>query len=198
MGSSTQFLHNLSSFLYTTSSGWRLHCSLASISVPLLFQTKDIGGISTRVCEGAERSRRPCAAGKAARAQARRLGELAHLRQLAAFGDLKASDTLPGGFARCMRSLRIGNKIAVPKDGYRQAAGFDRFLLKQGVLVCAFVLVLAAPIILEIRNLLNGCKSIKPWANRRFAFFATADDGGRLVSIICNIKMPCRRGAFSG
>lgn len=198
MGSSTQFLHNLSSFLYTSSSGWRLHCSLASISVPLLFQAKDIGGISTRVCEGAERSRRPCAADKASRAQARRLGELAHLRQLAAFGDLKTSDSLPGGFARCMRSLRIGNKIAVPKDGYRQAAGFDRFLLKQGVLVCAFVLVLAAPIILEIRNLLNGYKSIKPWVNRRFVFFATADDGERIVSIVYDAKASRRRGSFSG
>lgn len=97
-----------------------------------------------------------------------------------------------------MRSLRIGNKIAVPKDGYRQTAGSYRFLLKQGVLVCAFVLVLAAPIILEIRNLLNGYKSIKPWVNRCFNYFATADDGERLVSIVYDIKMPCRRGAFSG
>ena len=97
-----------------------------------------------------------------------------------------------------MQSLRIGNKIAVPKDGYRQAAGSYRFLLEQGVLVCAFVLVLTAPIILEIRNSLNGCKSIKPWVNRCFVFFAAVDDEERLVSTIDDIKMPCRRGAFSG
>ena len=31
-----------------------------------------------------------------------------------------------------------------------------------------------------------------------FVFFAAVDDGERLVSIIYDIKMPCRRGAFSG
>lgn len=159
MGSSTQFLHNLSSFLYTTSSGWRLYCSRKSMSVwrPCSFRQKTSGEF-----------RPECARGLSGlgdlvpptnqRVRGRvRLGELAHLRQLAAFGDLKASDSLPGGFARCMRSLRIGNKIAVPKDGYRQAAGSYRFLLHQGVLVCAFVLVLAASIILKIHNLFNNC-----------------------------------------
>ena len=45
MGSSTQFLHNLSSFLYTTSSGWRLHCSRKSMSVwrPCSFRQKTSG-----------------------------------------------------------------------------------------------------------------------------------------------------------
>ena len=131
MGSSTQFLHNLSSFLYTASSGWRLHCSRKSMSVwrPCSFRQKTSGefrpecarglsGLGDLVPPTNQRVRRRV-----------RLGELAHLRQLAAFGDLKASDSLPGGFARCMRSLRIGNKIAVPKDGYRQAAGSYRFLL---------------------------------------------------------------------
>lgn len=131
MGSSTQFLHNLSSFLYTTSSGWRLHCSRKSMSVwrPCSFRQKTSGefrpecarglsGLGDLVLPTKQRVRRRV-----------RLGELAHLRQLAAFGDLKASDSLLGGFARCMRSLRIGNKIAVPKGGYRQAAGSYRFLL---------------------------------------------------------------------
>ena len=40
--SDTQFLHNISSFLYTTSSGQGLRCSLSSISVLLLLQTKGI------------------------------------------------------------------------------------------------------------------------------------------------------------
>ena len=62
------FVHNLK----------RLEASLfaqVDVSVaPLLLQAKDIGGISTRGREGAERSRRPCAADKAARAQARPIG----------------------------------------------------------------------------------------------------------------------------
>ena len=62
------FVHNLK----------RLEASLfaqVDVSVaPLLLQAKDIGGISTRGREGAERSRRPCAADKSARAQARPIG----------------------------------------------------------------------------------------------------------------------------
>lgn len=42
LGSDTQFLHNISSFLYTTSSGQGLRCSLSSISVLLLLQAKGI------------------------------------------------------------------------------------------------------------------------------------------------------------
>lgn len=76
MGSSTQFLHNLSSFFVHNLK--RLEASLfaqVDVSVaPLLLQAKDIGRISTRGREGAERSRRPCAADKAARAQARPIG----------------------------------------------------------------------------------------------------------------------------
>ena len=140
MGSSTQFLHNLLSFLYTTSSGLRLHCSRKSMSVwrPCSFRQKTSGkfrpecarglsGLGDLVLPTKQRVRRRV-----------RLGELAHLRQLAAFEDLKASDSLPGGFARCMRSLRIGNKIAVPKDGLQTASRFlKRGLLHQGVLAIA-------------------------------------------------------------
>ena len=42
LGSKAQFLHNLSSFLYTTSSGRGFRCSLSSISVLLLLQAKRI------------------------------------------------------------------------------------------------------------------------------------------------------------
>lgn len=42
LGTDTQFLHNISSFLYTTSSGRGLRCSLSSISVLLLLQAKGI------------------------------------------------------------------------------------------------------------------------------------------------------------
>lgn len=121
MGSSTQFPHNLSSFLYTTSSDWRLHCSHKSMSVwrPCSFRQKTSGefrpecarglsGLGDLVLPSKQRVRRRV-----------RLGELAHLRQLAAFGDLKASDSLPGGFARCMRSPRMGNK----KPSRRTAIG---------------------------------------------------------------------------
>ena len=62
------FVHNLK----------RLEASLfaqVDVSVaPLLLQAKDIGGISTRGREGAKRSRRPCAADKTTRAQARPTG----------------------------------------------------------------------------------------------------------------------------
>lgn len=42
LGSDTQFLRNISSFLYTTSSGRGLRCSLSSISVLLLLQAKGV------------------------------------------------------------------------------------------------------------------------------------------------------------
>ena len=62
------FVHNLK----------RLEASLfaqVDVSVaPLLLQAKDIGGISTRGREGAERSQRPCAADKTTRARARPTG----------------------------------------------------------------------------------------------------------------------------
>lgn len=98
MGSNTQFLHNLSSFLYTTSSGCRLHCSRKSMSVwrPCSFRQKTSGGISTRVCKGAGRSGDLAPLTKQRVRRRVRLGEPAHLRQLAAFGDLKASGLMPG------------------------------------------------------------------------------------------------------
>lgn len=109
----------------------RLEASLfAQVDVsmaPLLLQAKDIGGISTRVCEGAGRSRRPYAADKAARAQARPIGRTRALASARRIWGLKASDLLPGGFARCMRSLRIGNKIAVPKGRLSASCGFLPF-----------------------------------------------------------------------
>lgn len=49
LGSKTQFLHNLSSFLYTTSSGRGFRCSLSSISVLLLLQAKGIDEFRPRV-----------------------------------------------------------------------------------------------------------------------------------------------------
>ena len=53
LGSKIQFLHNISSFLYTTSSGrGGLRCSLSSISVLLLLQAKRYRRISARGCEG--------------------------------------------------------------------------------------------------------------------------------------------------
>ena len=54
MGNSTQFLHNLSSFLYTTSSGWRLHCSRKSMSVwrPCSFRQKTSGEFRPECARG--------------------------------------------------------------------------------------------------------------------------------------------------
>lgn len=52
LGSDTQFLHNISSFLYTTSSGWGLRCSLSSISVLLLLQAKGIDEFRPKGAKG--------------------------------------------------------------------------------------------------------------------------------------------------
>ena len=67
---------------------------------PLLLQAKDIGGISTRVCEGAGRSGDLVPLTKQRVRRRVRLGELVHLRQLVAFGDLKASGLMPGGLKK--------------------------------------------------------------------------------------------------
>ena len=67
LGSGTQFFHNISSFLYTTSSGRGLRCSLSSISVLLLLQAKGIDEFRPEGARAAGRSRRFSASGKAAR-----------------------------------------------------------------------------------------------------------------------------------
>ena len=57
LGSKIQFLHNISSFLYTTSSGRGLRCSLSSISVLLLLQAKGIDEFRPEGARAAGRSR---------------------------------------------------------------------------------------------------------------------------------------------
>ena len=49
----------------------------------------------------------------------------------------------------------FSNKKAAPKDGFARVAGSYRFLLYQGVLVCAFVLVPALFILPQSLDLLN-------------------------------------------
>ena len=69
LGSKTQFLHNLSLFLYTTSSGRGLRCSLSSISVLPLLQAKGVDEFRPKGARAAGRSRCFSASGKVARAR---------------------------------------------------------------------------------------------------------------------------------
>lgn len=69
LGSDTQSLHNISSFLYTTSSGRGPRCSLSSITALLLLQAKGVDEFRPEGARAAGRSRRFSASGKAARAR---------------------------------------------------------------------------------------------------------------------------------
>ena len=57
LGTDTQLLHNISSFLYTTFSVRGLRCSLSSISVLLLLQAKGIDEFRPEGARAAGRSR---------------------------------------------------------------------------------------------------------------------------------------------